>query len=85
MTDERQAFIADLELAVERVQGIMDNLRKECEEHGADFTPEQEGKWTGAFMMARGILADELRPMLKAWKDGHQSSRKGEQIMGREG
>lgn len=85
MSAERQAFIADLEMVVEHLRSLQEKLRKECEEHGAEFTPRQEGKWEGGFVMVRGILRDELEPMLEAWKQGSQFSRKGEQLMGRDG
>lgn len=84
MQRQRDAFLADLELAVSNLEEVRAKLLAECQEHGAEFTKEQEAKWEGGFMMLRGILGDELRPMLRAWKEGAQSSRKGEQIMGNE-
>lgn len=79
-TTPREAFIADLEMVVGRLREVHDKLRDECREHGAEFTPEQEARWEGSFLMVRGALVDELGPMLRTWKEGHQFSRKGEKI-----
>jgi hypothetical protein len=82
MTPERQAFIADLEMVVGNLRKIREDLLRTCKEHGHTFDKRQEGRWDGSFTMVRGILADELGPMLHAWKAGHQYSRQGDEIMG---
>lgn len=76
-----ETFIADLELAVANIEAVQARLMAEIREHGSEFTPEQEAKWEGAFTMVRGMLADELHPMLRAWKDGGVFSRKSELIL----
>lgn len=83
MADQRTAehFIADLELAVANIEDIRDRLLAEIREHGSDFTPEQEAKWEGAFKLVRGVLADELHPCLRAWKEGGVYSRKSEVLL----
>ena len=78
---ERKAFIADLEMVVDHLRELHQGLLKENREHGGEFTPKQEGKWEGGFVTVRGILVDELDPMLRAWQQGGQFSRKGEAIM----
>lgn len=84
MSPDRQAAIADLEMVLTNLEALHAKLLADCQEHGAAFTPRQEGKWEGGFIMIRGVLVDELRPMLKAWKEGGAYSRRGEQILGRE-
>lgn len=81
MSADRAAAIADLEMVVSNLQDVMQKLLVECQEHGGEFTPRQEGKWEGAFLMVRGVLSDELHPMLKAWQQGGSFSRKGEEIL----
>lgn len=81
MSDQtRAAMIADLEMVVGTLSMTFDGLREECEKHGAEFTKEQEARWEGGFMALRAVLADDLRPMLEAWKAGGQFSREGERI-----
>ena len=83
MSDRRTAatFLADLELAVANIEAIQRRLLAEIQEHGTKFTPVQEAKWEGAFTLVRGVLSDELHPMLRAWQDGGVSSRKSELIL----
>jgi len=81
MSAEREACVADLEMVVERLRDLFGRLREECELHGASFTPKQEGKWEGGFLAIRGVLVDELGPMLATWKRGEPFSRKGEEIL----
>lgn len=83
-TKQREAFIADLEMVRDRLQGIADKLIADCKANGDEYTDEEAAKFDGGFMMVRGVLMDELNPMLDCWKDGAQFSRKGEQLMGRD-
>ncbi len=79
-----RANILDLEMVVENLADRWEKLRLECVEHGAKFTPKQEGKWEGAFVALRGVLVDELRPMLENWQKGEAWSRKGEELLAEE-
>jgi len=80
MTNERKAFIADLELALENANRLNAKILGESRELGDDATPHQKGKIEGGFLVVPEILT-ELEPMLRAWKNGDQSSLKGEQVM----
>lgn len=81
MTLPSEAYVADLEMVVGRVRALHDKLRDECREHGSKFTPEQEARWEGSFLLVRGILVDELEPMLRNWKEGQPYSRKSEKMI----
>jgi hypothetical protein len=81
MSPDRAAASADLEMVVANLEGVFQKLVAECQEHGASFTQRQEGKWEGGFVAIRGVLVDELRPMLAAWQKGEAFSRKGEKIL----
>lgn len=77
----RAAFLADLDMVLGNLREVHANLMRECQEHGAGWTKEQEMKWEGAFRMVLGVLRDELEPMRDAWAAGGQFSRKGEEII----
>lgn len=77
----RSMVLADLAMVITNLEEIRDRLIAECQEHGADYTPKQEGKFEGAFLMVRGILADELYRMQAAYEGGGAFSRKGEEIL----
>ncbi len=78
--DLRDAFVADLEMTIGDVEEIRARLLAECQEHGAKYTPRQEGKFEGGFTMVRALLVDHLSGMLQAWLEGGHFSRKGEKI-----
>jgi len=77
-TMQPEHFITDLELVVQRVNELRQRLIQEIQEHGEEWTPEQEAKWEGAFKAVFGILSDELHPCLRSWKGGHPYSRRSE-------
>lgn len=79
--DQRAAYLADIDMVIGNLREVHENLMRECQEHGASWTKEQEAKWEGAFLMVLGVLRDELEPMREAWAAGVQFSRKGEKIM----
>jgi hypothetical protein len=76
---QRSAMIADLEMVVENLRELKAKGLAAAPQPGGD--PMREGKWEGQFLMLLGVLRDELEPMLEAWKDGGQFSRKGEEII----
>lgn len=76
--------ILDLKLVISSIEEIRDRLMTECREDGAGWTPEQVGKWEGAFKAVRGILHDELHPLLDAWERGIAFSRAAEDLLAAE-
>jgi len=80
----REAFVADLEMVVDNITERWNRLKADCTERGSKFTPEEEARWEAAFLTLRGVLVDELNPMLRTWKEGYQFSRKGEKLAGNE-
>ena len=74
-------YVADLEMVVDNLRDRFEKVKGECRVHGDKFTPEQEAKWEGVFMTLRGVLIDELVPMLSNWKEGQPQSRVGEKII----
>lgn len=77
-----EAHLNDLRETVERVRGHFQRLHAECVEHGADWTPEQTARWEGSFTAIRGLLMDELNPLLDAWEGGHPQWRSTEKMLG---
>lgn len=80
-----EAHIADLQMIVDQLNAKLVSWTEQCQAEGANWTPEQEKKWEGAWMTLRGILVDDLVPCLESWKAGHPFSRRGEQIAARDG
>lgn len=76
----REAFIADLQMVVDHVRESLQKLRMHCELHGKDYSPVEEARWEGSFLALRGVLSDELKPMLRCWEQGYHFSRVGEEI-----
>ena len=74
-------YVADLEMVVDNLRDRFEKVKGECRVHGDKFTPVQEAKWEGVFTTLRGVLIDELVPMLSNWKEGQPRSRAGEKII----
>jgi hypothetical protein len=58
--------VNDLRETVARVRELFGQCRDACPPQDAD--PEVIAKWEGAFLALRGILAEELQPLLDAWE-----------------
>ncbi len=80
----RAAFLADLDMVIGNLRDVHGALMRQCQEHGAGWSKEQEMRWEGSFRMVLGVLRDELEPMRDAWAAGSQFSRKGEEIIAAE-
>jgi len=86
MTEDRptmqaEHFITDMQLVIENIDRHRARLVAEIQEHGEEFTKEQEAKWEGAFIAVFGLLRDELCPCLRSWESGHPYSRRSELML----
>lgn len=70
---QRLACIDDLKMVVENVRATHAKLLEQVREPGPR-SERDDGKLEGAFLMARGLLLDELLPMLQAWENREQFS-----------
>jgi hypothetical protein len=68
--------IMDLEMVVDRVDTLFQNCRAACPPD--DAPAEQVARWEGAFMTLRGLLTEELQPLLAAWRAGESYSHAAE-------
>lgn len=72
----------DLRETVERVRELFVKCREACPPPEGD--PAVEARWEGAFMTLRGLLMEELNPLLDAWEEGHPLWRSTEKMLGGE-
>lgn len=71
--------VNDLRETVERVRRIFNDCKAGCPDPDAD--PEAIAKWEGSFMALRGLLLEELNPLLESWERGEPHWRSTEQML----
>lgn len=74
------AHQADLQMIVDQLADTLQRNLEDCRKNGAGWTPVQEARFEGAFMVLQGVLRDNLVPCLDAWKAVHAYSREGERL-----
>jgi len=71
--------VNDYRETVERVRRLFDQCKAACP--AADADPVEVARWEGAFMALRGLLTEELSPMLESWERGEPHWRSTEQMI----
>lgn len=74
-----EPHILDLAMVRRRLRDSLDTMRDELAK--APAGSQRAARLEGAFMTLRGVLADEIEPMLEGWREGIPQSRAAERLV----
>jgi len=77
-----EPHLNDLRETVERIRELFRKCREACPP--ADADPQKIARWEGSFMALRGLLVEELNPLLENWEQDEPMWRSTEKMLGRE-